>query len=122
MTLTIAISPPPKNANGRRGRHWARQKREKDRIAKEVWAQWVQAGRPKFRRVRVTIHRRGWSRVDPYAVGESVKPVLDALTERNGCGCIPDDSARFVEQGAATQEIDRRRTAALFVRLEEIGR
>ena len=119
MSHTFEVSPAPTNANRKRGVHWSKAKKERDRIQVEIWAQVVQAGRPRFKRARVFLKRTGWNSMDDAGVYESAKPAIDALVSH---GVLPDDDPKHLTYAGVEQVTDRRRppVARLFVTLEEI--
>lgn len=93
-SLTVTVSPAPKNRNTSEGRKWYGGHRERQRIRREVWAQVAALGWPKLRTpVKLTAVRRAPRMMDGGGAYEAVKRVLDALVHY---GVIPDDSEKHV--------------------------
>ena len=94
VRLVIPREPPPLLNRALRA-HWGVRRRLRDLWLAEVAAAWHAAGRPRFRRARVTVacHYRTRRRRDWDGIVGSLKPVLDGLV---ACGCVPDDDAGTV--------------------------
>lgn len=119
-SASATVAPAPSNANERRRRrHWGWLKKEKDRVAREVFHT-LKPRRPVRTPVLVVLERQGWNPMDPAGVIESSKAVVDALV---ALGVIPDDSSRYVTGFRVEQKTVRHRVAGaawscLTVRLE----
>lgn len=87
--------PPSTNHIWKRSKRGNFLSREALSFRKEVWAEWIRAGRPRFSyAVTVTIigsppdkRKRDLDNI--------IKPLLDALV---ACGCLPDDSLAVVRE------------------------
>jgi len=132
LVIEVPLSVPSGNAYrpGGEYRHWAKYKR-----LREEWQgwivfklggpklrrlqKWVEKNRPKMR-VKFTCYRK--RRIDPSNLHAGLKPMLDCLvmakkSHPSGLGLIVDDSAEWLVEFTAKQELTEKGMRA-FTRIE----
>lgn len=104
IRITVHIDPNRTALNQRL--HW-RERHRRNKCAKETARlAWLAAGGPRvIGQVRVSVIVRRARALDPDNIIGALKPSFDGIFRE---GVTPDDSARWIQLGEVTQEIDRR--------------
>lgn len=127
-TVTLEL-PEPRNRSNERV-HWAKRQRLDRRYKREVWEAAIQQAMPLAdppEKVRATAHVRVYNLRDEDNLRASLKPVWDALKQRQPVsdslawryvdgmraswiarGFFVDDDPEHLEIGKVTQEVDRK--------------
>lgn len=109
--LTVAFDVGRLTANQTRGAHWGTVARLTSKAHLAALAAYLEAGRPEWEGpVTIALTVRRARRLDPGAVVEGVKAVVDQLFRRRdlGHGITWDDGEKFVEYAPVRQEIAAR--------------